>query len=343
MVMQHYRWDFIGLSTDEKPTKSNSEKVTDGSTYYCSDNSKLYVWYKDQWYEKTVSGGGTYELPIASAETLGGVKIGNNLTINSETGVLDAQDTTYTAGTGITISADNEISATGGGSVTPVQTTGTSTTDVMSQNATSRLVFAPLRDTTTYLANDTISIGSDMTWTNAHNISVGAVTHQGTSTGDQYSIFISPRGGVSGNSKRGRIFIGTTESGNNKAFESQTVSIGTEALASGLGAIALGAFSTASTKGEMNIGVDSGHTGYGYNNTQYRKISGVHDGIDLHDCATVAQGNTLGHGAPTTATVGVIGQLYTDIDASPIHTYQLTAIEVDVVAGTASYTWTQRW
>lgn len=54
----HYRWDFIGLSTDTKPTPASSEKVVDGSTYYCSDNSKLYVWYKDQWYEKTVSGGG---------------------------------------------------------------------------------------------------------------------------------------------------------------------------------------------------------------------------------------------------------------------------------------------
>ena len=54
----HYRWDFIGLSTDTKPTPSTSEKVVDGSTYYTSDDSKLYVWYKDQWYEKTVSGGG---------------------------------------------------------------------------------------------------------------------------------------------------------------------------------------------------------------------------------------------------------------------------------------------
>ena len=56
MVAQRYRWDFIGLSTDEKPTASTSPKVTDGSTYYCSDTSKLYVWYKDQWYEKLALG-----------------------------------------------------------------------------------------------------------------------------------------------------------------------------------------------------------------------------------------------------------------------------------------------
>lgn len=54
----HYRWDFIGLSTDEKPTPATSPKVSDGSTYYTSDNSKLYVWYNDQWYEKTATGGG---------------------------------------------------------------------------------------------------------------------------------------------------------------------------------------------------------------------------------------------------------------------------------------------
>ena len=58
MVNQHYRWDFIGLSTDTKPTPATSEKVTDGSTFYTSDDSKLYVWYKDQWYEKEDTGGG---------------------------------------------------------------------------------------------------------------------------------------------------------------------------------------------------------------------------------------------------------------------------------------------
>ena len=111
-MVNHYRWDFIGLSTDSKPTAETSEKVTDGSTYYCSDNSKLYVWCKNQWYEKTVSGGGTYELPIASAETLGGVKVGSNLSIDSETGVLSATNTTYSAGSNVSISDENVISAT---------------------------------------------------------------------------------------------------------------------------------------------------------------------------------------------------------------------------------------
>lgn len=85
MVANKYRWDFIGLSTDEKPTPANSEKVVDGSTFYCSDTSKLYVFCKDTWYEKTATGGG-------------------------------------------------------GGSITVVQTTGQSTTDVMSQKAVTDLI-----------------------------------------------------------------------------------------------------------------------------------------------------------------------------------------------------------
>lgn len=86
MVAQHYRWDFIGLSSDTKPDATNP-KVANGSTYYESDTSKLYVWYNNQWYEKTATGG--YELPIASASTLGGVKVGEGLEI-SEAGVLSA-------------------------------------------------------------------------------------------------------------------------------------------------------------------------------------------------------------------------------------------------------------
>lgn len=46
------RWDFIGLSSEEKPT-ATSNKVVDGSTFYEADTSKLYIWVNDQWYEKT--------------------------------------------------------------------------------------------------------------------------------------------------------------------------------------------------------------------------------------------------------------------------------------------------
>lgn len=51
-TQQKTRWDFIGLSTDVKPTATNP-KVTDGSTFYEADSSKLFFWTKDRWYEKT--------------------------------------------------------------------------------------------------------------------------------------------------------------------------------------------------------------------------------------------------------------------------------------------------
>ena len=51
-IQQKTRWDFIGLSTGSKPTADNP-KVTDGSTFFEADTSKLYFWKTDQWYNKT--------------------------------------------------------------------------------------------------------------------------------------------------------------------------------------------------------------------------------------------------------------------------------------------------
>lgn len=52
-VQTSTRWDFIGISTEVKPTPATSLKVTDGSTFYEADTSKIYFWTKDRWYEKT--------------------------------------------------------------------------------------------------------------------------------------------------------------------------------------------------------------------------------------------------------------------------------------------------
>ena len=51
-ILTNTRWDFIGLSTEAKPTPA-THKVVDGSTFYEADTSKLYFWTKDRWYEKT--------------------------------------------------------------------------------------------------------------------------------------------------------------------------------------------------------------------------------------------------------------------------------------------------
>ena len=47
------RWDFIGLSSESKPTPTTSKQVVDGSTFFEADTSRLYIWTKNQWYRKT--------------------------------------------------------------------------------------------------------------------------------------------------------------------------------------------------------------------------------------------------------------------------------------------------
>lgn len=217
----HYRWDFIGLSTDTKPTPTTSEKVVNGSTFYCSDNSKLYVWYKDQWYERTASGGGG-----------------------------------------------------GGSDITVVQTSGTSTTDVMSQNATTSMVFA---DPGT---NHNVRIGN----TNTNGLNSVSIGYNGTATGkSSVQISSATAGGTSS------IAIGASA----VAHSNHSVSIGDNTqVPSGSAnqySIALGADAKTSRQGELNIG--TGTTTHGYNSTSYRVLGGVHDGQDAHDAVTVEQVN----------------------------------------------------
>lgn len=127
-----------------------------------------------------------------------------------------------------------------------------------------------------------------------------------------------------------------------RATASGAVAIGGEyARAMQENSIALGSYAYPRAKGVLDVShTYGGSTTGGYNNTAYRVISGVHDGEQLHDAATVAQGNTLATSAPTTTTEGVLGQLYTD--TTGMHTYQLTAIDT-TDPDNPVYTWQQRW
>lgn len=455
MVEQHYRWDFIGLSTDTKPTPETSEKVVDGSTFYCSDNSKLYVFCKDTWYEKTVSGGGgtsytagdgiditndiisttntgkareltsaDYNWPTANPDGFAvwkfspgmyyfnssnaekfytkesswvntkrasfvvmsmddtfyktgvvfvssagtplyqeyisssnsarwadpipvAVPVLDGLTYTSATASLSAKQgkvlkdlidslaiknagapTTSTVGTvgqlledttngklyictAVTPGTDpdpdtytwTEVGA--GASITPVQTTGTSTTDVMSQNATTSMVFAdPGTKAKVQIGLSANASGS------VQAVAVGA---QSKASGQQATA------------------VGPSAF----ATDRDAVGIGNNAYANAQGAVALGANSRATHQGEVGIGLASASSVDGYNNSAYRLISGLYDGQSNHDAATVAQGNKLMSAAPTTTDAGVLGQLWTD--TTNMHTYQCTAISG------STYTWTQRW
>lgn len=285
MVANKYRWDFIGLSTYTKPTPETSDKVADGSTYYESDTSKLYIWYKDNWYEKTVSGGGSYVLPVSSASTLGGIKTVESFGLNiSDSGELKGRiydSTNYDSMWNDAIVSKGTLEyalSQASPSITPVQTTGTSTTDVMSQNATTEMVFSD--DTKTR-----IKIGHNVTLNNAGNsqyVAIGAgstVSYSGTAIG------ASANAGYYGVA----IASGTSSSQSAVAGEN-AVAIGARTGANGQQSVALGYGATASSKGQFDIGCGI-YTTAGYNDSAYRLLSGLYDGQNAHDAATVGQIN----------------------------------------------------
>lgn len=249
---------------------------------------------------------------------------GNNVDITN--GVISATDTTYADFTGTdgtaagsaglvpapaTTDAGKFLKADGtwdtaGGSITPVQTTGTSTTDVMSQNAVTSMVFA---DPATQYK---IKIGSGT----ASNEGINAVEigRNSSATGSS-AVAI----GVNASAKTSSVAIG----GNNtatyapKAMSDDSIAIGNGATVDNncnMGiAIGTGAHSTA--RGQMDIGIDAVFGNVGYNNSAYRLLTGLYDGQSAHDAATRGQLDSIAvqnAGAPTTSTVGTVGQLLED-------------------------------
>lgn len=268
----HYRWDFIGLSTDQKPGSDNP-KVTDGSTFYCSDNSKLYVWYNDQWYEKTATGGGTT------------YTAGDGIDITEDTISVDTEtiQEKLTAGTGIDIT-DNTISATGGGGgVTVVQTPGDSTTDVMSQDASTKLIYPNFSS-----YPNIINIGDISMSTVYPHIAIGSNT-----TGSNYGLAIG---------------AGDVNTPPAKARQANAIALGSGADVKSQEGIAIGyATVPANARGSIAIGDSAGenitapgmvdigtsYAGNGYSNSNYRLLTGVYDGQNAHDAVTVEQVNGL--------------------------------------------------
>lgn len=232
-----------------------------------------------------------YALPIASANDLGGIKVGNNLTIDSTTGVLDATDTTYSNFTGTDgttagaaglvpapattdagkfLKADGTWDAVQAGP-TVVQTTGTSTTDVMSQNATTGMVYADQSNKTR------IQIGASAD-ARTNGVAVGAYTYTAVGTG-----------------------LGTAVGYGAKAQEIGSSAFGAWASVPSDGngeySVAVGSYSKATEKGQVDISTLGTTNTYGYNNSQYRLLSGLYDPQNDHDAATKGYVDTAIAGA----------------------------------------------
>lgn len=358
MVSQKYRWDFIGLSTDTKPTSETSDKVVNGSTFYCSDTSKLYVYCDGTWYERKAlgggSGGGVTELTsadynydygstgtnncialwllsegtyswattlrssvrVTTTETAGDLSADGALVIAASNANL-AKVYLYGDGSATTVTGRNILqmyrvnktkgtSNVSGAAITTrelKQSTGNSESDVMSQNATTSMVFA---DPST---KRKVQIGNGASATGTTGIAIGSGAYAATS------------GGVS-------VGAGAVTSVNNYG-----TALGASANAGGFSSVAIGCKSTASTAGVVSFGGSMLGTD-GYNNSNYRLLTNVYDPQSDHDAATKGYVDpTTDSSAPTTATVGRLGQI--QIDTTTATAYMCVAVD-DV---TPAYTW----
>lgn len=151
-----------------------------------------------------------------------------------------------------------------GGGVNVVQTTGTSQTDVMSQDATTNMVYSNNKSSVTINAG-----GLGFPQTQADSIQIG-----NGSTGSMYSVTIGT--GAVYNTQGYGVAIGYSANNTGGSY-----------------AVALGAYSSAWERGIVSVGDTSGTHPVLYNNTPYRKIVNVHDGENAHDVVTVGQINSL--------------------------------------------------
>ena len=144
-----------------------------------------------------------------------------------------------------------------GSGPTVVQTTGSSTTNVMSQKAVTDTLFRGSNPSQ-------IQIGSSAAASGSRSIAIG--------------------GGSTAN-KTDSIAIGTNPADKAEATGNVGVAIGTGAKASGAWTVALGTGAKANTQGQMDISTGSATTS-GYNGSNYRLLTGVHDPVNAHDAAT---------------------------------------------------------
>ncbi len=197
---------------------------------------------------------------------------GTNVQINGTT--ISATDTTYSNFTGTngtaagvaglvpapaTTDAGKVLGAGGTwvtGGPTVVQTTGTSTTDVMSQNAVTSMVYGDPSSKNKVNIN-----GGSSNSGGAYSVNIGAGA---SSTGDQ-SVTLGYVAGAGGD---------------------KGVALGRGASAGYLFSVALGAGSTTSAQGEINVGTGNVYPTKGYNDSNYRLLSGLYDPQSAHDAAT---------------------------------------------------------
>ena len=145
---------------------------------------------------------------------------------------------------------------------------GASTADVMSQNATTSMVFA---DPNTQRS---VRIGNNKD-TKEYSVNIGY--SGGSGSGSGY---------VSGTYSVGVGFKASIDTGSN-----YSVAIGSNSQIGMYldGAVALGAYSGSNITAAGMMDIGSTNTSYGYNSSNYRLLTGLYDGQAEHDAATKGQ------------------------------------------------------
>ena len=290
------------------------QEADTGSLYYLTTGANPGMYYYDgtQWVA-VGGGGGTSDFnDLTNRPQLNGSAMTGNTNITSFVGT-DGQ----TAGAqGLvpapaTTDADKFLksdgtwaTAGGGGGPTVVQTTGTSTTDVMSQQATTNMIypFPAYKDRilignsqpSSSLGDSSVVIGWNTSGYGEGGTAVGCTANAYARHSSAYGYNSSAYGG------------NATAAGNfSSAGGNESTAIGNSASSSGAASLALGSYSTASSTGAISFpycydGGDAGvvnfgpfNASYGYDNTNYRLLTGVHDAVDDHDAVTLGQLNAL--------------------------------------------------
>lgn len=281
-----------------------------------------YPWYNTS--DKTILVGGS--------DTVKGIYT----FLNGKVDVVTTQASDGTEAEEYTLLKSNQV----------VQTTGTSTTDVMSQVATTRLVYADPANMTRIKIGANTSVGS------AGSVAIGPAAANYAAPGATGGVVSIAMGNSARTYATNNIAIGDRASAGSNSIRTNAVSVGTQsnasengslaigcqAVSSATGAIALGGYSVASTVGQMDISTTV--PSWGYNSSNYRLLSGVYDGQSAHDAATYGQVISYsainGAGAPTTATEGkYVGQLYYDTTNEEMYFLKT----IDTTTTPATYTW----
>lgn len=181
------------------------------------------------------------------------------------------------------LKSDGTWAEAGGSSITLYDSTGQNTDGAMTQKAVTNMVFGG--------AGTSINLGGN-SGIGVSDVQIGTSTR---TTGTN-SVAVGQGADCASNNYSTAIGSGAKVQGGNHHYG---VALGSGAICEYSHSVALGTYSHPRSQGVVDVKAQNGSTKYGYQGTndaqrtEYRVISGVHDGEDDHDVMTVGQVKTL--------------------------------------------------